>query len=174
VNPVVSLDRLVDQAFDSIRGVVAVDKVMYAASAAGDHSLLWHGIGLAEAAAAGRPRRAVGFALVIGTESAIVNGGLKTLFRRARPVHDLPRPHHLRTPRTSSFPSGHASSAMTAAALLSARRPRLRPLWYALGLVVAASRIHVRIHHASDVLAGLAVGVVLGRLGVAVLRRLPR
>ena len=32
-------------------------------------------------------------------------------------------------------------------------------------LVVAWSRVYVRIHHASDVLGGIAVGMVLGRVG---------
>ena len=38
------------------------------------------------------------------------------------------------------------------------------PAYAALALTVAASRIHVRIHHASDVLAGVATGLALGAL----------
>ncbi len=30
--------------------------------------------------------------------------------------------------------------------------------------MVAASRVHVKIHHASDVLAGVALGATLGRI----------
>jgi membrane-associated phospholipid phosphatase len=37
-------------------------------------------------------------------------------------------------------------------------------LYYLIALVVAASRVHVRIHHASDVLGGIAFGVVLGEV----------
>jgi len=40
----------------------------------------------------------------------------------------------------------------------------VKPLWYGLASVVATSRIHVRIHHASDVLVGAGVGLALGRL----------
>ena len=45
-----------------------------------------------------------------------------------------------------------------------AEHPDLKPLWYAIALVVATSRAHVRIHHASDVIGGIATGIVLGRL----------
>ena len=70
----------------------------------------------------------------------------------------------LRTPRTSSFPSGHATTAFTAAALLS-DEDRLRPLYYAIAVVVAWSRVYVRIHHASDVVAGIGVGIAPGQVG---------
>jgi undecaprenyl-diphosphatase len=57
-----------------------------------------------------------------------------------------------------------------AAIILSEDSP-LAPVYAGLAAVVAASRIHVRIHHASDVLGGAAVGLALG---VAVRRLWPR
>jgi undecaprenyl-diphosphatase len=39
---------------------------------------------------------------------------------------------------------------------------------FGLGGLVAVSRIHVRIHHASDVAGGLAVGLGLGAIARAV------
>jgi undecaprenyl-diphosphatase len=49
-------------------------------------------------------------------------------------------------------------------------------VYYTLALVVAWSRVHVRIHHASDVMAGMAVGALLGEIvkRVAPLERPPR
>ena len=99
----------------------------------------------------------------------LVNGVIKTVFGRRRPVFSGDRPHALRQPITSSFPSGHASAAMVAAALLS-RRSSWAPLYYALAVVVALSRIHVRIHHASDVAAGLGIGAALGAMARRLLR----
>jgi undecaprenyl-diphosphatase len=38
----------------------------------------------------------------------------------------------------------------------------LWPLYYSVAVVVAASRVHVRIHHASDVIVGAALGTAFG------------
>jgi undecaprenyl-diphosphatase len=100
---------------------------------------------------------------ILGAESLLVNGGIKSLFRRKRPIMESIRPHYLRTPRSTSFPSGHASSAFTAAGILS-EDDSLAPLYYAIAVVVASSRVYVKIHHASDVLAGAAMGIVFARV----------
>ena len=156
-------DRAADAAFDRLRGNPVADAVMYGASAVGDHGLVWLVLAGLRAARERDRAEAVRVTAIMAAESAIVNGGIKSLFRRVRPVVDVPRPFHLRIPRTSSFPSGHATSAFCAAAVLS-EGDRAWPAYYALAAVVAASRVHVRIHHASDVVAGVAVGAVLGRL----------
>jgi membrane-associated phospholipid phosphatase len=137
---------------------------MYAASELGDFSLVWHLVSTARAL--GPDRRlvhALRVAAMLGMESALVNGPVKSLFRRHRPAWEQARPLRLRRPRTSSFPSGHASSAMLAAGVLSQGDP-LWPLYYAIGAVVASSRVYVKIHHPSDVVAGALLGVVLARI----------
>jgi undecaprenyl-diphosphatase len=63
-------------------------------------------------------------------------------------------------PITTSFPSGHATTAFTAATLLAGRATT--PLWFGLAAAVSASRVYTRMHHASDVLAGAALGLVIG------------
>ena len=70
----------------------------------------------------------------------------------------------IRVPSTSSFPSGHASAAFCAAVLLSKRQPRLVPLWFGLAAVVGLSRPYVRMHHASDVVVGAAIGAAIGEI----------
>lgn len=137
---------------------------MYAASEVGDHSLIWHLLGATQALRHDAdPTLALRTAAILGVESALVNGAIKSMFRRHRPVwaDDRPRPHRVRIPSTSSFPSGHASSAFTAAGVLSAADPGLRVAYYALAAMVASSRVHVKMHHASDVIAGAALGAAL-------------
>ncbi len=157
-------DATVESLFDHVRGVPIIDRVFYTASELGDWSLLWHlagagqGVFLRDGLA-----RTVRLSACMGLESGFVNGAVKALFRRARPIVETERPHRLRQPRTSSFPSGHASAAFAAAALLSDGR-RGKPLYYGVASVVALSRVHVRIHHASDVVGGVAVGIALGAL----------
>ncbi|MBK9179047.1 MAG: phosphatase PAP2 family protein [Acidimicrobiales bacterium] len=162
---VAAFDRQADTALDPLRGHPVADRVLYAASELADFSLLWHLIGAAEGLrSAPAARRSVRFAIALGAESLLVNQGVKRLFERGRPRHDGHRPHHLRRPSTSSFPSGHASAAFFAATILSAGRPRTAPALFGLAGLVGTSRAYVRIHHASDVVGGAAVGLVLGAL----------
>ncbi len=162
-----AFDDLVDRELDRLRGNPVADRFFYAATELGDGALVWHLI------AAGRGLRsehgledAVRFSALLGVESILVNGGVKSLFRRRRPEWEQPRAYAIRRPRSSSFPSGHASSAFTAAAVLSIGSP-LAPVYYVLAAAVATSRVYVRIHHASDVVAGVATGVVLGTVARA-------
>lgn len=173
---VARFDAAVDGWFDQLRGNPVTDRVFYVASALGDHSLLWHLAGWARAVApGGELRDAVELSVTLGVESALVNLGLKSLFSRTRPSHDGDRPHGLRQPRTSSFPSGHASAAFVAAAVLSDRRSLPETLfWYGLAGVVATSRVYVKIHHASDVAAGAAVGIALGAAAKGIWRSVNR
>ena len=72
----------------------------------------------------------------------------------------------VRRPSTSSFPSGHASAAFFAAAILTTATGRaLAPVWYSAAVTVAISRAYVRIHHPSDVVGGAALGAALGVAG---------
>lgn len=160
-------DDAVDRWFDdNLRGRRTADAVMYTASAVGDHGIIWLALALVQAARRRRTgwrRPLIRACAGLGIESALVNGPVKWMFRRSRPVYDGPRPLYLRTPRTSSFPSGHATAAFFGAALLR-DDDSAWPLYYGLAVVVAASRIHVRIHHASDVIGGAAIGILLGEL----------
>ena len=159
-----AFDRAVDRAWEPLRGNPNLDRLFYTASELADFSLLWHLAGTARGVVRRNGHReAIRLSAALAAESAFVNGAVKSLFRRDRPDHEVERPHNLRQPLTSSFPSGHASAAFLAATLLS-ERSRIRPFWYAAAGVVAVSRVHVRIHHASDVVVGAGMGLALGRL----------
>jgi membrane-associated phospholipid phosphatase len=162
---VAALDDAVDQAFDHLRGNPTADRLFYTASSLGDFSVLWGLVGsLRGLRSEPDGDAAIRLLVCLGVESALVNGLIKSLLPRTRPVHDGDHPHPLRTPRTASFPSGHASAGFTAATLLAdGQKSPWRFGWYGLAAVVASSRIHTRAHHASDVLAGAVLGLVLGR-----------
>jgi undecaprenyl-diphosphatase len=162
VGPLRSFDDRVDEALDALRGNPSIDRVMYAASELGDFSLIWHFLGALQGLRSDRAaKRAVRLAVTLGVESIVVNWGVKSAFRRARPTHEGSHPHHLRQPLTSSFPSGHASAAACAVVLL-ADDDVLAPVWAMAAAVVATSRVYVRMHHASDIVAGAAIGAVIG------------
>lgn len=158
-------DGVADRAFERLRGNPAADHLFYGASAIGEHGLVWIGLGGLRALRGGTHRRAgARVAAGIIVESLVVNGGVKSVFRRRRPIYDTPRPLPLRIPITSSFPSGHASAAFFAATLLSDGDPVMAPVYWTVAVIVSVSRIHVKIHHASDVVGGMIVGTGLGLL----------
>jgi undecaprenyl-diphosphatase len=141
-----------------------LDPVFYGLSSAADHGLLWLLVGAGRAARRGEPAIALRMGAALGVESLLTNGPIKAMFRRVRPDDDHPDegplPYGMHRPITSSFPSGHAASAFTAATLLAGGPTT--PLWFALAGAVAASRVYTQMHHTSDVVAGAALGVTLG------------
>lgn len=166
------LDEAVDRAWEPLRRLEPVDRLFYAASEAANFSMVWHGLGLARALATRDWRLAARTSVALGIESAVVNGPIKSVFLRDRPATAAELPRKLRQPRTTSFPSGHASAAVVATSSLTEGSGRpWRWFTRSLATVVATSRIHVRIHHATDVAAGAAVGWALSRAIRPVVRR---
>ena len=155
-------DDAVERGFDRVRGHPTLDRIFTSASHLGEFSLIWHVLNLALGLRHRRLDRIVVFAALIGMESLVVNQGIKRLFKRTRPTTTGESGLEVRQPLTSSFPSGHASSATFAASLLTRRAsgPLGVLIWLAAG-TVATSRAYVRIHHASDVVAGLVTGRAL-------------
>lgn len=174
---VADFDRAVDGAFEIGRGRRVPDAVFVTASTLGDFSLVWHLVGVTRAVVEGRSgrRRALVFAGLLGVESLVVNQGLKRIFNRERPTVSGQPGLEVRRPLTSSFPSGHASAAGFAAVVLTDQEGRRSAwLWTPIAATVALSRVYVRVHHASDVVAGAAVGAALGIAGRGLSRRLLR
>lgn len=161
------LDTVVDGWFDRFRGRPLPDRIFEVASHLGDWALIWDMITIALALRSEDDlRRTPRLLASFGVESLIVNQGIKRLFHRDRPDGRPEIAGRLRIPRTTSFPSGHASSAAFAVVLLCDENPRLAPLIVPVAVLVAASRVHTRMHHPSDVIAGVGIGFLLGRLAV--------
>jgi membrane-associated phospholipid phosphatase len=168
-----AFDDWADARLEALRGNPAADFLFTNASHLGDFSVLWHIIGLARGLSSDeRADQAITLSAVLGVESVLVNQGIKRLFRRTRPTETGDDRFTIRKPTTSSFPSGHASSAFVAASLLTSwGGRRTAPIWFSLATIVGLSRAYVRIHHASDIVGGALVGVVLGALATRITRR---
>ena len=165
-----AFDDHADRAYQPLRNVAALNAVMVAASTLGDWSLIWHIASAARGVLTSEFRQIVFLSCLLGVESLIVNQGIKRLFRRQRPTEQGAEGLTVRKPRTSSFPSGHASAAAFSAVVLSAMTGGWWiALWAVLATAVALSRFHVRIHHATDVLAGAVVGAALAGAAIPLL-----
>ncbi|HZO36666.1 MAG TPA: phosphatase PAP2 family protein [Solirubrobacteraceae bacterium] len=123
----------------------------------GEHGAVWLAIGVAGAAVDGARRGewlagARRVALAYG-----VNQAIKVIVRRGRPADA-----RARTLSTLSFPSAHATTAFCGARSFARLGAPAIPL-YALAAGLAASRLYLRVHHPSDVLAGAVLGTALAR-----------
>ncbi|HST50796.1 MAG TPA: phosphatase PAP2 family protein [Pyrinomonadaceae bacterium] len=98
-------------------------------------------------------------------DTGIVATVLKSVARRQRPPTDNASGEFFSG--GTSFPSGHAISAWTLAAVVASeyghRRPALRFAVYGLAAAVSLSRFTGRNHFLSDVLVGSAIGYTTGR-----------
>jgi membrane-associated phospholipid phosphatase len=70
----------------------------------------------------------------------------------------------------NSYPSGHATTAFTLAALATIKWPRWTGFWVACGSIVALSRVVQNSHWLGDMLAGSALGWVAPWIVMAVWR----
>lgn len=162
---ILQFDTAVDGKFGALRGNAMADRVFYTASELGEFGLIWMMLAVARGLRSRNDWRATRRVIAgMAMESLLINGIVKSVFRRTRPPWQLEHPRRIRRPLTSSFPSGHATSAFTGAMLLS-EDDSMWPIYFAIALVVASSRVYVKTHHASDVVAGIAIGTALGTIG---------
>lgn len=60
----------------------------------------------------------------------------------------------------NSFPSGHSATAGSLIVLACVFMPKVKPLWIALGILIASSRMFLCVHYLSDVIMGIAIGII--------------
>lgn len=104
---------------------------------------------------------------------------LKLIFHRERPLTPL-----LQAARGFSFPSGHALMSVTFYGLLiliawqNIKQLWLRWLLSIVGvfliLIIGLSRVYLRVHYASDVVAGFCVGILWLLLSLWILDRIEK
>lgn len=164
-------DARVDGWFEPWRGNPSMDGAAKVITGLGDRGLMWAATSAWRARHTGPERaRAVRALAIAGVESTIVNSALKTVIGRSRPdrsdiqLADGGVP--VREPTSASFPSGHTLAAFCAATVMSQRDDRAgNALLFTGAALVGLSRLHLRAHHASDVLGGAAIGAALGLIG---------
>jgi undecaprenyl-diphosphatase len=132
--------------------LASADRAVARFSSLGEHGAVWVAIGLAGAAAdeARREKWVQGVRRVLLAYGA--NQVLKLAVGRRRPAGARVRTHS-----DLSFPSAHAATSFCGARMYA----RLGLPVYPLALALAASRVYLRAHHPSDVVAGAALGTLI-------------
>jgi membrane-associated phospholipid phosphatase len=157
---VTSLDDTVDAVFEPWRGQPRVDRAAALVSNLADYGLIWVVVALIKARRRGPDRRrAIASLGLAGVTSYVVNKAVKSAVDRQRPEEHLDA--SVRTPSSSSFPSGHTLAAFSTAFVLSDTNAQTAAS-VGFASAVAVSRVHLRAHHPSDVLGGAVIGSALG------------
>jgi membrane-associated phospholipid phosphatase len=155
-----AIDDAVNAAFEPLRGNPQVDRAAAVVSNLADYGLIWVALAALKARRRGPDRRRAVVALATaGFSSLIVSRMVKAAVERQRPDDHLAAT--VRTPSSSSFPSGHTLAAFcTAFVLADSDTQTAADVGFAAA--VAASRVHLKAHHPTDVIGGAAIGSVLG------------
>jgi membrane-associated phospholipid phosphatase len=155
-----TIDEAVDAAFEPLRGRPEFDRAAALVSNLADYGFVWVLLAGLKARRRGPDRRRAVVALAAaGFSSLLVSRVVKAAVERQRPEDHLDV--GVRTPTSSSFPSGHTLAAFcTAFVLGDSQAGTTANVGFATA--VAVSRIHLRAHHPTDVIGGAAIGSVLG------------
>jgi undecaprenyl-diphosphatase len=105
--------------------------------------------------------------------ASVLAFAIKAGVERPRPSVTVPQADPLIGAAGWSFPAGHAATAFAGAVALTYLWRRGAPLFYLLAAAIAFSRVYVGVHYPGDVLAGAALGSIVGLAWVAAFR-LPR
>ena len=145
-----------------------------AVSLTGNYGVVWVGLAAigAAAGAGGFSGRRFAFAAGAVLATEWITFSIKLIFRRRRPTQRDPHTAKadIPLPLSPSFPSSHASMSVVGALAMSVLYPNLWPVFAALALVLAASRVYLRVHFLADVLAGICLGLALGLPYIALVR----
>ena len=131
----------------------------------GDAGIFWILLTLALLCTKKYRRAGVAMACALVLDLICCNMVLKPLVARVRPFDMRKVELLVARPRDWSFPSGHAAASFTAVGALYASGEKLWRPASVLALLIAFSRLYLYVHYPTDVLAGIALGTVLGFAG---------
>jgi undecaprenyl-diphosphatase len=112
----------------------------------------------------------LGLAVGVGVTTLAADGAgflVKDVVSRPRPFVAHPEIHPLYVVHSSSFPAGHAATAFAGAAVLAYVARPAAPVLFSAAALIGFSRVYVGDHYPTDVLAGAALGVVVGLAAIA-------
>jgi undecaprenyl-diphosphatase len=136
---------------------------MVSATRLGD-GWLWYAIGVSLLFFGGPSRfLAIGSASLAAGSGILLFRFLKRFSKRQRPCELEPHCWSITLPPDQfSFPSGHSITAFAVAVVIGSFYPHLLVCLLLAATSIAASRIILGMHFLSDVLAGAAIGVLIG------------
>lgn len=153
------------------------DKIWIFITHLGDEGILWIAMGLV--LLFWKRTRPIGCTVLLSLlfDFLIVNVALKPLIARPRPfvVNEAVIPLITDVNPLRSFPSGHSGGSFAAMLALYKWVPKKIGIpAVILAVLVAFSRLYMGVHYPTDILAGLAVGIVSSILANLIVRRVQK
>ncbi len=139
-----------------------LDAVMVFLSTIGNGGTIW--VIAAVLLCCRKKSRPCGIAMLAAMFAGLLigNGLLKHMVARPRPCWICPQvPMLIPVPHDYSFPSGHTLASFEAAMVLFLYRRRLGVPALLLAGAIGFSRMYLFVHYPTDVLAGMALGILL-------------
>lgn len=166
------IQRLDDKVIDNIIRFRSPwkNRIMIAASSAGNAGLIWFAFSMPFLIYG--PWRLTGANIIFGLAltQLICEIILKRIVKRERPVWHLSDEEQLiHRPKYYSFPSGHTTASFSVVAVSILRcGPWTIAFVLCCAILIAFSRVYLRVHYLSDVVVGMMLGLLFGSLSVAV------
>ncbi len=117
--------------------------------------------------------RLTGFMMLLALVIAYLMGEviIKHLVGRQRPCHSFSEEEQIiNKPKFYSFPSGHTTSSFSIVAVTMMRcEPYIWIPVLCLAVLIGFSRIYLRVHYLTDVIVGMALGLLCGCASVGII-----
>lgn len=164
-----NLDKSLLYFFSTTLRNPVLDKLMPFLTNLNNHGELWIGISIILIINKNMDVRKLGISMLIGVIFGYLIGeaGLKNLLGRKRPIGtEFNYNFIIKVPTSFSFPSGHTSSSFAAFGVCLFKKAKYRYWVLGLAILMAFSRMYLHVHYPSDVLGGIILGLISGKVGV--------
>ena len=144
-----------------------MDTVMKGITHLGDAGIIWIIITLCLLIS--KQYRKLGILMAIGLILGLIigNGIVKNVVSRERPFELADRinrafPIKIPKPTDRSFPSGHTQASFISATILMMAKRKFGIPALILAILIAFSRLYLKVHFPTDVLGGMLMGIAIG------------
>lgn len=151
-----------------------LNKIMIAATTIGNNGLVW--FVLSVCLLPFQKYRTSGIAMIIAIAISWLCGeiAIKNIVGRVRPCHKVDEDQLLiKNPSHYSFPSGHTTSSFAATTVMFFMHPLLAIPMLFVAVLIAFSRTYLLVHYLTDVLAGMALGIITACIVVPFVYSIP-
>lgn len=167
------IQKIDDKVLDKIKTVNRpfLNKIMIVITSLGTFGVIWFAIALVMLVT--NRYRSVGVNMIIGLAITHLLGEftIKRLVCRSRPCHKLDDNELIiDRPKYYSFPSGHTAASFCVVGVSFLRcQPIIWIPILIMALLIGFSRIYLRVHFLTDVLAGALLGFICGCASVGIM-----